>query len=97
MRAHLIAVLARAGRRAESDALLAQVLDEEKHRYVSPYDLARAHAERGELDQSLARLEQARNERAAGLRELGVDPGFDVLRGDPRFVRILEQVSQVTR
>ena len=93
VRGQLVAVLARAGRRAESDALLVQVLEEEQHRYVSPYDLARAHAERGEIDEAFSRLEQACDERAASVRELGVDPGFDALRADPRFIRILERVG----
>src|SRR6188768_2765890 len=59
VRGAIVAALARAGRRAESDALLAEVLEEEKHRYVSPYELARAHAGRGEIDKAFGRLEQA--------------------------------------
>jgi tetratricopeptide (TPR) repeat protein len=93
VRGAIIAALARAGRGAESDALLAKVLEEEKHRYVSPYELARAHAGRGEIDKAVGRLEQACDDRAANVRELGVDPSFDGLRADPRFARILERVG----
>jgi Tfp pilus assembly protein PilF len=93
VRGQLVAVLARAGRRDESDALLAQVLEEEQRQYVSPYDLARAHAERGEIDEAVRRLEQACDGRAASIRELAVDPGFDALRGDPRYLRILQRVG----
>ena len=93
VRGAIVAALASAGRRAESDALLAEVLEEEKHRYVSPYELARAHAGRGEVDKAFGRLEQACDDRAANVRQLGVDPSFDGLRADPRFVRILERVG----
>jgi DNA-binding winged helix-turn-helix (wHTH) protein/Tfp pilus assembly protein PilF len=93
VRGAIVAALARAGRRAESDALLAELLEEEKHRYVSPYELARAHAGRGEIDKAFGRLEQACDGHAADVRHLGVDPSFDGLRTDPRLVRILERVG----
>jgi len=61
--------------------------------YVSPYYLASAHASLGEVDAAFAWLEKAYAARDRAVLLLNVNPGFDPLRGDPRFAELLARVG----
>jgi hypothetical protein len=64
--------------------------------YVSPYDVATAHAGLGDRAGTLAWLEKAFEERSGWLALwLKVDPSFDALRGDERFRDLLRRVGHV--
>jgi len=82
-----------AGRRDEARRTLAQLLQIAKRRYVSPVYIARVHAGLGENAQALALLNQAFQQRSDQLTGLRVDPAFDHLRADPRFVDLLRRVG----
>lgn len=71
----------------------ARMLRREKEKYTSPYRIAFNYAQLGEKDEAFVRLNKAIDERAAGVAELKIDPGFDALRSDPRFVKLLERVN----
>jgi len=58
--------------------------------YVSPLDIARAHARLGNVAQALA-------ERSPGLVFLNVDRAWDPLRGEPAFHAALAQVVPAAR
>jgi len=64
-----------------------------KRRYVSPVYIARVHAGLGENAQALALLNQSFQQRSDQLTGLRVDPAFDHLRTDPRFVDLLRRVG----
>jgi tetratricopeptide (TPR) repeat protein len=61
--------------------------------YVSPYGMARIFARLGEKDRVLGWLEKAYTERSDHLVLLKVDPLFDDLRSDPRFIDLLRRVG----
>lgn len=83
--AHAYAAL---GRKQEARALLAQMLEAENARYVSPYKIAVLHAALGEHDAAMNRLEKAYQIHDDRLALLAVDPLLDSLRSDPRFERL---------
>ncbi len=91
--AALARVLAAAGRREESDRLLAELDELAQHRFVPQYDLAVVHAAAGDHEAAFGRLERALAEREHELVFLAVDPALDPLRGDPRFGSLAERVG----
>jgi eukaryotic-like serine/threonine-protein kinase len=82
-----------AGRRDEARRMLAQLQDIAKQRYVPPFYIAKVHAGLGDNSQALALLNQAFQARSDQLTGLRVEPGFDNLRTDPRFVDLLRRVG----
>ncbi len=58
-----------------------------------PYLIAKAYVRLGEMDLAMACLQKAYEERAFNCFFLKVDPAFDVLRSDQRFVALLKKVG----
>src|SRR5437868_6460878 len=88
---------ARCGRRAQALAELHRLGAEAREgRYVSHYALAMIHAGLADNERALAELDSAYVERAWPMFTLRVDPTFDGLRADPRFVRLLKKVGLVS-
>ncbi len=79
------------GRRAESDAELAQL--RAGHAADAAVQIAEAYAFRGETDQAFDWLDRAYRQRDAGLRWLKVDPLFAPLRADPRYRALLRKMN----
>jgi tetratricopeptide (TPR) repeat protein len=77
--------LARAGDTEGARQILLQLQQRGASRYVSLSHFALIHAGLGEHDRALDFLEAARDARASDLIWLGVRPGWDALRQDPRF------------
>jgi TolB-like protein/Tfp pilus assembly protein PilF len=93
----VLAMLAHAeasiGKQSEARQILAQITEETKTRYVSPYAFAVIHLALGEKDQALDWLERAAREHAGPFINLiKVDPYLDPLRGDPRFETLVSAV-----
>jgi eukaryotic-like serine/threonine-protein kinase len=61
--------------------------------YVSPLDLARAHARLGEKERAFSYFDASFDERAAALVFLNVDRAWDDIRGDPRFGAAVRRVG----
>ena len=80
-----------AGKDAEAREILAEFAAESKTRYVSPEWPAVIYAALGETETALEYLEKAWEIRAVQLLGLGVDPNFDPLRSEPKFIEILEK------
>jgi hypothetical protein len=59
----------------------------------SPYDLATIYAGLGEKDQALEWLQRAWEERSGALVLFKVEPAFDNIRTDRRFVELLRQIG----
>jgi TolB-like protein/Tfp pilus assembly protein PilF len=63
-----------------------------KHGYVSSYDIAEIYARMGEKAQTLTWLEKAYEEHDSGLVSVAVDPLFDSVRSDARFLALLKRL-----
>jgi len=90
--AGLGAVAATRGRIDEAHAVLEGLAATARQRYVSPVAFAMVHTALGEADAAFEWLEHAYTERRGWLAYLKVEPMLDPLRGDSRFLRLLERV-----
>jgi TolB-like protein/tetratricopeptide (TPR) repeat protein len=75
------------GRRAESQAMLDQLLA--RYADAGPFQIATVYAWRGEKDLAFRWLERARLEADGGLMDLRLDPLVQGLSTDPRFKELL--------
>jgi tetratricopeptide (TPR) repeat protein len=58
-----------------------------------PFSVAVAYTYAGNTDKALSWLERAFELRAYGITYMGVDPTFDPLRSDPRFILLLRRIG----
>jgi tetratricopeptide (TPR) repeat protein len=86
---HLYAV---SGTPAEARKKLQELQALKQQRYVSPVALATVYTGLGARDQALAHLEEARRVRATELILLKIEPRFDPLREEERFIRLVESI-----
>ncbi|MDT5261926.1 MAG: hypothetical protein QOC61_930 [Acidobacteriota bacterium] len=89
--AHLANMYAAAGRRDEALQELGGLLSD--GRGVLPYTLALVYARLGECDRAMGYLEEAFEQHNTHLHDLNIDPEFDPLRSDPRFMALVERVG----
>ena len=87
---------AREGDRAGAESSLNMLRAQSSQRYVSSCLAAQVHAALGNVDEAIHELERGVEERAPDTIWLGVDPGFDSIRSDPRFIAILERIGLAT-
>ena len=78
-------------RRAESDAVLAQLTG--KFQKESPYVIATVYGYRGEVDPAFHWLERALSERDASLTTIKSDPLFGKIKNDPRYAALLHKAG----
>jgi TolB-like protein/Tfp pilus assembly protein PilF/tRNA A-37 threonylcarbamoyl transferase component Bud32 len=93
MLTRLASAYAESGQREQAIALLGEIMGMSATRYVSPNMIATVHLHLGDYDSALAELERALEIRDARIVWLGVDPQFDVLRGNPRFIKLLKSTN----
>ncbi|MEP6993185.1 MAG: protein kinase [Acidobacteriota bacterium] len=86
--------LAAAGRPASARALLAELQERGRKEYVPPFDLALLHTALGEMEQALAALEKAYDQRNALLWYRLHMPIFDSLRGEPRWRALADKLAR---
>jgi serine/threonine-protein kinase len=65
----------------------------ERYGQIAQYQIAEAHAWRGEREEALSWLERAYQARDGGLLDLKTDPFLRSLRGDPRYVAFLGRLG----
>ena len=80
-----------AGRASEADASLQKLTRE--HSAGNSYQLAEAHAMRGENDHAFEWLERAIADKDAGVTHGKVNPRFRHLRDDPRWPAIMKKIG----
>jgi TolB-like protein/DNA-binding winged helix-turn-helix (wHTH) protein/Flp pilus assembly protein TadD len=78
------------GRKAESDASLAQMLKSYEN---IPYGIATIHAFRGESDQAFKWLDRAYERKDQFLHRIKFAPEFDKLHDDPRYKAFLKKMN----
>jgi tetratricopeptide (TPR) repeat protein len=78
---------------AEYKAVLRELRELGRRKYVSPYHYAVAHLGGGARDAAVRELRNAVAERAHWVAYLRVTPMLDALRDHPGFVRLLDQVA----
>ncbi len=84
-----------AGKREEALLVLNELKDLSAKRYVSPYFIALIYVGLKEDDQAVAWLQKAADERHPYLILMKVEPVFDHLRADPRFVQLEKRVGLI--
>ena len=84
--------LASAGKKSEATKILEDLLERSRTRYLPSYWIALVYTGLGDHDQALAWLERAYEERSSWLVWIKVEPRFDGLRSDPRFVSLLRRM-----
>lgn len=85
--------LTTAGKLVEARKILADLEATANRRYVSAVQIAAIRIGLGETDQAHESLEQAYENRDVELVWLKINPIFDPIRSDPRFVDLVERVN----
>jgi tetratricopeptide (TPR) repeat protein len=81
------------GKRDAAKKIIIQLIEQSKHRYISPYWIAIIYVCLGEKDNAFTWLKKAFEERSSGLVWLKVEPKLDQLRSDPRFSELLHKIG----
>jgi serine/threonine protein kinase/Flp pilus assembly protein TadD len=91
--AHLGYAYALAGKHAEALEVLNEMEELGREKYVSAYYFAIVYLGFGDLERVFQWLEKAYEERSGFLVFLAVEPMFDSLREDPRFLDLLNRIG----
>lgn len=83
---------ARSGNIRKAEELLKRLNELAKREYVSPYHVAILYTGLGRTDEALAWLGKAYSEQTGANNAL-VEPAFDPLRNDPRFVDLMRRAG----
>jgi serine/threonine-protein kinase len=83
--------LAQSGKSTEAQAVLDKLKNTKE--YVSPAELAALYAGLGDKEGAIASLEKAYAAHDLQMQYLKVDPHYDSLRSDPRFVELSRKVG----
>ena len=89
----IVRPLAVLNRLEEAQEILSRLEEESKRQYVRSEILAMGYAAIGDLDKAFTSLERAFEARSAGLIYLHVDPGYEPLRGDPRYDDLVRRIG----
>jgi TolB-like protein/Tfp pilus assembly protein PilF len=81
------------GRPEDARVVLSELRARQRKQYVRSFCFVLVHVGLGELDEALDRLERAYEERDTWMLMLKIDPVFDGLRSEPRFITLLEKVG----
>ena len=81
--------MARANKREEAERICADLESRAEREYVSPAALSMIRLGLGDFGRALDWMERAHAERRGWLAYLAVNPIFDPLRGDSRFVALV--------
>jgi tetratricopeptide (TPR) repeat protein len=91
--AMIVRALAALDRREEAEEILHRLEAESRQQYIRSEYLAMGHAAVGNLDRAFESLERAYAARSAGLIYLHLDPGYEALRGDPRYTALVARMG----
>lgn len=86
-------VCAIAGRDDDARSVLARLEQLSRTRYVSPLEFALVYAGLGRVDDALASLERAYDDRVSDFARVNLLPWPDAVRADPRFIALLRRIG----
>ena len=89
----IVRALAAMGQQEEAQAILERLEEESKTHYLRAEVLAMGYAAVGDFDRAFDRLDDALDARSAGLIYVHLDPGYEPLRGDPRFPDLTRKIG----
>jgi TolB-like protein/Tfp pilus assembly protein PilF len=81
-----------AGRRQDAEREIAKLLERRKNGFVPAGNIAYAYVGLGDHNEAFRWLDLGILDRSEFLDYLKVEPGFDPIRSDPRFARILRRI-----
>jgi DNA-binding winged helix-turn-helix (wHTH) protein/Tfp pilus assembly protein PilF len=84
---------ARAGDRAQADAILGELRSRSNNSHVPPHSIAVIYHGLSDKDQTFQWLEKAYEQRDVRLTFLKTDPKWDSIRSDARFVNLVRRVG----
>ncbi len=84
---------ASAGQIPRAEAILKQLLHSTESEYVSPYYIALVYVKLGRHREALAWLEKGFDDHDTTMTTLKVDPRFEPLRSEPRFLALVERMK----
>ena len=84
---------ARAGKPRQAHKILDELQELAEKRYVSPFELASIYFALNQLDEGFRWLTKAYQDRCIELAGLKVDPKFDSVANDPRFLALFSQLG----
>lgn len=85
--------LAKSGKIAEARAALDELLELSKSSYVPPYNIALVYNALGDSGKALDCLEKSFTEKDVRITFLKVEPKWNNLRGEPRFVDLMRRMN----
>ncbi len=91
--AWLANVLGLAGHRDEATTLLQSLLGRAQRRYVDPSLVAQAYISVRDADHAFLWLDKAIDAHSGQMEFLAIDPIYDPIRNDPRFVALIRKVG----
>ena len=91
--AERVYALAALDRKEEAEALIHEMLEIRKKRYVNSFFIAVAYAGLKDADRTFEWLEKGFTERNLRITSITADPKFDFLREDPRYEELLEKIG----
>jgi len=98
--ASIATVLVTAGRNAEAEGIMRELLDPARANKTDPYNLTRLYAARGEKEQAFEWFDKALQTNSEDVhgqaRMIRYDPLLDPLRSDPRFADLLRQHNKAS-
>jgi len=93
--ASIATVLVTAGRNAEAEGIMRELLDPARANKTDPYNMTRLYAARGEKERAFEWFDKALQTSSEDVRGqarmIRYDPLLDPLRSDPRFADLLRQ------
>jgi serine/threonine-protein kinase len=84
---------ARAGKTRQAHQILEKLGEQSKRRYISPFEMASIYLALDQLDEGFRWLTKAFHDRCFELPAIKVDPKFDAVADDPRFVKLLAKLG----
>ncbi len=86
-------VYAMSGRREDAMKVVDELIERSRKEYISPLFIAWAYIGLGDKDRVFEWLEKAYENRSGLFVHLKVDPVYDALRSDPRYVTLLQKMG----